>query len=315
MGKNDTDKLQPVIAKWNAAHPDEQVSLKELPGEVRATRIPGRTGSERPSCGYGSGAPGGRCRDVRLGVADIWVNYVGIARDASMRVARRGDPGEFIEDAGSAVGSAAKGSARFAPTFYCIVKNADVAAPLAGTRTGMPRRDPYSNSDRGLVKRTRQGWRRVEPMTDTMPARRVYADEIAVGSTYELSAYTVTEDDVVTFAEQWDPQWFHTDAGAAEHGPYKGLIACGMHTLAIYQRLSVVDVFENWHVIAGRRLRDVRFLRPLRPGTTVTGRLRITGLDHDRPGRALLVAQGELVGDNGKQLLTAATEIYVRARA
>ncbi|MDH6282667.1 MaoC/PaaZ C-terminal domain-containing protein [Prescottella agglutinans] len=152
-------------------------------------------------------------------------------------------------------------------------------------------------------------------MTDTVPARREYADEIAVGSTYELSTYAVTEDDVVAFAEQWDPQWFHTDAEAATHGPYKGLIACGMHTLAIYQRLSVVDVFENWHVIAGRRLRDVRFLRPLRPGATVTGRLRVIELDRDRPGRALLVVQGELVGDDGKQLLTTVTEVYVRARA
>ncbi|MGW0043272.1 ABC transporter substrate-binding protein [Rhodococcus sp. NPDC003348] len=34
MGKNDVDKLQPVIDKWNAAHPDEKVSLKELPGEA-----------------------------------------------------------------------------------------------------------------------------------------------------------------------------------------------------------------------------------------------------------------------------------------
>ncbi|WP_137722930.1 ABC transporter substrate-binding protein [Prescottella subtropica] len=34
MGKTDTDKLQPVIAKWNATHPNEQVSLKELPGEA-----------------------------------------------------------------------------------------------------------------------------------------------------------------------------------------------------------------------------------------------------------------------------------------
>ncbi|GAA4487591.1 ABC transporter substrate-binding protein [Rhodococcus olei] len=34
MGKNDVDKLQPVIEKWNAAHPDQQVSLKELPGEA-----------------------------------------------------------------------------------------------------------------------------------------------------------------------------------------------------------------------------------------------------------------------------------------
>ncbi|MFD1812448.1 ABC transporter substrate-binding protein [Rhodococcus gannanensis] len=34
MGKNDVDKLQPVIESWNASHPDEQVSLKELPGEA-----------------------------------------------------------------------------------------------------------------------------------------------------------------------------------------------------------------------------------------------------------------------------------------
>ncbi|MFD4470270.1 ABC transporter substrate-binding protein [Rhodococcus sp. NPDC058505] len=34
MGKNDVDKLQPVIEKWNAAHPDEQVTLKELAGEA-----------------------------------------------------------------------------------------------------------------------------------------------------------------------------------------------------------------------------------------------------------------------------------------
>ncbi|WP_305093156.1 ABC transporter substrate-binding protein [Prescottella sp. R16] len=38
MGKTDTDKLQPVIAKWNATHPNEQVSLKELPGEANDQR-------------------------------------------------------------------------------------------------------------------------------------------------------------------------------------------------------------------------------------------------------------------------------------
>ena len=34
MGKNDTDKLKPVIEKWNAEHPDEEVTLKELAGEA-----------------------------------------------------------------------------------------------------------------------------------------------------------------------------------------------------------------------------------------------------------------------------------------
>lgn len=38
MGKNDTDKLRPIIKKWNAEHPDEQVTLQELAGEADAQR-------------------------------------------------------------------------------------------------------------------------------------------------------------------------------------------------------------------------------------------------------------------------------------
>ncbi|WP_293769142.1 ABC transporter substrate-binding protein [uncultured Corynebacterium sp.] len=38
MGKNDTDKIQPIIEKWNAEHPDEEVTLSELAGEADAQR-------------------------------------------------------------------------------------------------------------------------------------------------------------------------------------------------------------------------------------------------------------------------------------
>ena len=38
MGKNDTDKIIPIIEKWNAEHPDEEVTLSELAGEADAQR-------------------------------------------------------------------------------------------------------------------------------------------------------------------------------------------------------------------------------------------------------------------------------------
>ena len=38
MGKNDTDKLIPIIEKWNEEHPDEEVTLSELAGEADAQR-------------------------------------------------------------------------------------------------------------------------------------------------------------------------------------------------------------------------------------------------------------------------------------
>ena len=34
MGRNDTDKIIPIIEKWNAEHPDEEVTLSELAGEA-----------------------------------------------------------------------------------------------------------------------------------------------------------------------------------------------------------------------------------------------------------------------------------------
>lgn len=38
MGKNDTDKITPIIDKWNEENPDEKVTLKELAGEADAQR-------------------------------------------------------------------------------------------------------------------------------------------------------------------------------------------------------------------------------------------------------------------------------------
>lgn len=38
MGKNDTDKIIPIIEKWNAENPDEEVTLRELAGEADAQR-------------------------------------------------------------------------------------------------------------------------------------------------------------------------------------------------------------------------------------------------------------------------------------
>lgn len=38
MGKNDTDKIRPIIEAWNKTHPDEKVNLRELAGDADAQR-------------------------------------------------------------------------------------------------------------------------------------------------------------------------------------------------------------------------------------------------------------------------------------
>jgi acyl dehydratase len=98
----------------------------------------------------------------------------------------------------------------------------------------------------------------------------------------------LTRAELIAFAERWDPQDFHVDPVAAGAGSFGDVIASGEQTLAIFQRLSVLAAEADWAVIAGTRLLDVRFLRPVRPDSTLSGGVRVERTRHDRrPDRPL----------------------------
>lgn len=143
---------------------------------------------------------------------------------------------------------------------------------------------------------------------------KLWADDLAAGQSFPLDTHEVTETELVDFARAWDPQDFHTDKSVAEKGPYGGLIASGLHTMAIFQRLSVTGVLDRWRVIAGRRLADVRFLRPVRPGDVLTGTMTIDAVDFDDRNRALVTSTTELRNQDGKPVLRTVVEAYVHAR-
>lgn len=144
-------------------------------------------------------------------------------------------------------------------------------------------------------------------------AASVGGRDLVVGMVYRFGEYLLTLDDVVEFAQQWDPQYFHTDPEAAAESVYRGLIASGIQTLGIMQRLTVDAVYRQWATIAGRSVDDVRFLRPVRPSDVLTGSARIDQIDVDEDrGRADVVLTIELtVAD--RPVLTCRCSIVVHA--
>lgn len=140
-----------------------------------------------------------------------------------------------------------------------------------------------------------------------------WAEDVEVGTVVDLGSYTVTRAEILEFAGHWDPQVFHLDEQVAAAGHFGELIASGIHTLAVYQRLSVLGAYTGWAVLAGRRLRSVEFLAPVTPGTTLYGELTVTSVDLSRPGRALAVTRGRL-HDGARDVLTVELEAYLRRR-
>ncbi|MBO9645652.1 MAG: MaoC family dehydratase [Pseudacidovorax sp.] len=89
--------------------------------------------------------------------------------------------------------------------------------------------------------------------------------EFRAGQVIEAGPHAVTEDEVLGFARQWDPQWFHTDPDAAAQGVFGGLIASGWHTCAIAMRLVVQAALHDSESFASPGIDQIRWSQPVRP--------------------------------------------------
>src|SRR5262249_55485545 len=67
----------------------------------------------------------------------------------------------------------------------------------------------------------------------------LYLEDLRVGQRFVSGTHRIDEEQIRAFAEQFDPQAFHTGAEAAKDTLFAGLVASGWHTAAITMRLLV----------------------------------------------------------------------------
>jgi len=68
---------------------------------------------------------------------------------------------------------------------------------------------------------------------------KVYFEDISVGDVSEFGTYYVSKEEIIDFAEKYDPQPFHLDEEAAQNSIFGGLCASGWHTCAMLMRMLV----------------------------------------------------------------------------
>jgi acyl dehydratase len=91
-------------------------------------------------------------------------------------------------------------------------------------------------------------------------------DDLTLGMRFKSAEVSVTREDIVRFATEFDPQPFHVDEVAAENTAFNGLAASGWHTAALAMRLCVQVRPFGPHPLLGLGVDGLRWTQPVRPG-------------------------------------------------
>lgn len=109
---------------------------------------------------------------------------------------------------------------------------------------------------------------------DVVHPFRKYFEELEVGETLITHKRTITESDVVNFANvSWDHFYAHTDATSLEGTPFTGRVAHGYFILSAAAGLFV-DAAKG-PVLLNYGLEECRFVKPVYPGMTIGVRLTV----------------------------------------
>ncbi|WP_137043553.1 MaoC family dehydratase [Pseudolabrys sp. FHR47] len=155
-----------------------------------------------------------------------------------------------------------------------------------------------------------------------------YFDDLRVGDVLMTGSHTFNAEEIKSFATRFDPQLFHMDEDAAANSHFGALCASGWHTAAAWMRLMIDQQRETLDAMTVRGepipqrgpalgLRDLKWLRPVYVGDTITYRSEVTELrvSNSRPGFGLLTLLTTGVNQDGAAVISFYSTTFAERRA
>jgi acyl dehydratase len=130
----------------------------------------------------------------------------------------------------------------------------------------------------------------------------LYFEDFTEGQVIELGTIPpLTDEEIIAFARQWDPQPFHIDPVAAKESIYGGLIASGWQTALLGMRLLVGSLLQQTSTQGSPGVENIRFRKPVRPGQALTGRYTVLVAEPSakRPTLGKILGRVELIDEAG----------------
>lgn len=143
-----------------------------------------------------------------------------------------------------------------------------------------------------------------------------YFEDFKVGDTFAGGSVEVTQDAIIAYARQFDPQPFHTDPVAAKTTLFGELVASGWHTASMTMALFARSEIRIVNGVIGGGVEQLSWPRPVRPGDRLSVRSEVLEVrpSRSKPDRGMIRLRVETVNQNGEVVQSFVPQLVVMKR-
>lgn len=140
----------------------------------------------------------------------------------------------------------------------------------------------------------------------TNKTHKWYFEDFVPGNIIHVGQRSVSEEEIIQYATQFDPQSFHIDKEAAKESIFGGVIASGWHTCGMIMRQVVDGLLNDSSSMGSPGVDEVRWILPVRPGDTlsVTAETLDLRASTSKPDRGVVFTMWRAFNQDGQLVCT-----------
>ncbi len=128
----------------------------------------------------------------------------------------------------------------------------------------------------------------------------------AKGKAYALTPMTISKEEIIEFATEFDPAFFHIDEEAAKSSLLGELIASGFHTCAICMKMICDSYLLRSTSQGAPEVEEIKWHAPVKPDDTLSGTSTVTEARQSasRPNIWITKLSHELFNQNSQKVIS-----------
>ncbi len=144
-----------------------------------------------------------------------------------------------------------------------------------------------------------------------------YFEDFAVGERIGLGNYAVSAEEIIEFAQEFDPAPFHLSEEGGKASIMGGLVASGWHTCSMAMRMMADSFLLSSSGQGSPGIDTCKWLAPVRPGDRLSGIATVLTARRSvsRPAIGLVSLRFDISNQSGLDVLTMENTIMFKRRA